>query len=70
MENYYNLTEVLDHIDPAELDYQEWINAGMALHHEDIPPASGTAGAQRTRHVTTGGSVNGSGPLSTGAVHP
>lgn len=37
MENYYNLTEVLDHIDPAELDYQEWINAGMALHHEGYP---------------------------------
>lgn len=32
MEN--NLLELLDYIDPAMLDYQEWINVGMALKHE------------------------------------
>ncbi len=29
-----DLIELLDHIDPAQLDYQEWINVGMALKHE------------------------------------
>lgn len=27
----YNITELLDYIDPSILDYQEWINVGMAL---------------------------------------
>lgn len=29
-----NLTELLSYIDPALLNYQEWINVGMALKHE------------------------------------
>ena len=29
-----NLAEVLEHIDPARLTYQEWCNVGMALKHE------------------------------------
>jgi len=29
--NAYNLIEMLDHIDPARLDYQDWVNVGMAL---------------------------------------
>ncbi len=29
-----NLLEILDHIDPAKLDYQEWVNVGMALKDE------------------------------------
>lgn len=29
-----NLAEVLNHIDPAALSYQEWVNVGMALKHE------------------------------------
>lgn len=29
------LLEILDHIDPAALDYQEWVNVGMALKDED-----------------------------------
>lgn len=28
------LLEILDHIDPAALDYQEWVNVGMALKDE------------------------------------
>ena len=27
----YNLTEILKHIDPSKLDYQEWCSVGMAL---------------------------------------
>lgn len=29
-----NLLEILDHIDPGMLDYQEWVTVGMALQHE------------------------------------
>ena len=29
-----NFKEILSYIDPASLDYQEWVNVGMALHHE------------------------------------
>ncbi len=32
--NQYDLLEVLDHIEPAELDYQQWVNVGMALEIE------------------------------------
>lgn len=31
MEKQYDLLEVLNHIDPAMLDYQGWVNVGMAL---------------------------------------
>lgn len=30
------LTEILDHIDPAKLDYQEWVNVGMALKDRGV----------------------------------
>ncbi|MCH5212248.1 MAG: AAA family ATPase [Oscillospiraceae bacterium] len=29
-----NLTELLEYINPAECDYQEWVNIGMALKYE------------------------------------
>lgn len=29
-----NLLELLDYIDPGSLDYQDWVNVGMALKHE------------------------------------
>lgn len=29
-----NLIEILEYINPADCDYQEWINIGMALKHE------------------------------------
>ena len=32
-----NLREVLEHIDPAMCDYNEWAQIGMALHHEGYP---------------------------------
>lgn len=34
MENRTDLLEIIGHINPAELNYQEWINVGMALQHE------------------------------------
>ena len=33
----YDLRSLLDHIPPSQLDYQEWINIGMALHQEGYP---------------------------------
>lgn len=33
------LLEILGHIDPAKLDYQEWVNVGMALKDEGYPCA-------------------------------
>ena len=32
-----NLTECLKYIDPASLDYQTWVNVGMALKQEGLP---------------------------------
>ena len=34
MENKLNLLELLEFVDPATLEYQEWVNVGMALKHE------------------------------------
>ena len=34
MERRINLPEIIEYINPSELDYQEWINIGMALKHE------------------------------------
>lgn len=34
MDSQYDLLEVLNHIDPAQLDYQDWLNVGMALEYE------------------------------------
>ena len=31
-----NTLELLNYINPAELDYQEWVNVGMALKHEGL----------------------------------
>lgn len=33
----FNLTELLDYIDPASLSYQEWVNVGFALKEENYP---------------------------------
>lgn len=33
----YDLTKLLKHIPPSQLDYQQWVNVGMALHHEGYP---------------------------------
>jgi hypothetical protein len=34
MEQRTELTEIIDYINPATLNYQEWVNIGMALKHE------------------------------------
>lgn len=48
MENIqYDLLEVLNYIEPAELNYQEWINVGMALKEEGYSPADWEAWSRR-----------------------
>ena len=37
MENKLSLTELLNHIEPAWLDYTEWTQVGMALKYEGLP---------------------------------
>lgn len=34
MEHKTDLLEIIQYINPAELDYQDWVNVGMALKHE------------------------------------
>ena len=34
MDSQFDLQEVIEYIDPSELNYQDWVNVGMALQHE------------------------------------
>lgn len=34
MEQRTSLLEIIEYINPADLDYQDWVNVGMALKHE------------------------------------
>ena len=43
----YDLIQILDHIEPAELSYQDWINVGMALQYEGYGPEVWDAWSQR-----------------------
>ena len=47
MEKGYDLREVLAYLEPAELDYQQWINVGMALEHEGYPADTWEAWSRR-----------------------
>ena len=42
-----DLSVLLDYIDPSRLDYQEWLNIGMALNHEGHPVEEWDAWSQR-----------------------
>lgn len=37
MEQRTDLEEIIEHINPSECNYQEWISVGMALKHEGYP---------------------------------
>lgn len=37
MDQNTKFSELLEYINPAALDYQEWVNVGMALKHEGLP---------------------------------
>ena len=34
MEQHTDLQEIIEYLNPAELDYQDWVNVGLALKHE------------------------------------
>ena len=53
LEQSYDVRELLPHIDPSLLDYQEWINVGMALkdagnNASNLKGKVSIAGASRT----------------------
>ena len=62
----YDLLEVLDHIEPAELDYQQWVNVGMALEIEGYGVTSGMPGAAGTPAGTILGNAGRNGRGSMG----
>lgn len=43
----YNILEVLEHIDPSLLDYQDWVNVGMALKEEGCTASDWDAWSRR-----------------------
>lgn len=47
MEQRTDLLEIIEYINPAELDYQEWINVGMALKHEGYSASDWDAWSRR-----------------------
>ena len=47
MEGHTDLLELLKYIDPASLDYQSWVNVGMALKHEGYTAAEWDAWSMR-----------------------
>ena len=48
MEQRTSLTEIIEHINPSELTYQEWCSVGMALKQEGYPVSVyGMPGAER-----------------------
>lgn len=50
MEQRTDLLEILSYIDPAGLEYQEWVNVGMALKQEGYTAADWDAWSQRDPH--------------------
>lgn len=44
-----NFIEFLDYIDPSQLDYQEWVNIGMALHYEGYTASDWDTWSQRDK---------------------
>lgn len=47
MEQRTSLLEIIEYINPADLDYQEWVNIGMALKHEGYSAGDWDAWSRR-----------------------
>jgi len=45
-----NLLEILEHIHPADLDYQEWVNIGMGLKEAGYTASDWDAWSRRDAH--------------------
>ena len=50
MEQRTDLLEIIDFINPASLDYQNWINVGMALKHEGYAAVDWDAWSRQDPH--------------------
>lgn len=50
MDQKTDLLKIIQYINPADLDYQEWINVGMALKQEGYTAADWDAWSQRDPH--------------------
>lgn len=50
MDQKTDLLKIIQYINPADLDYQEWINVGMALKQEGYTVADWDAWSQRDPH--------------------
>lgn len=50
MEQRTDLLEIIDFINPASLDYQNWINVGMSLKHEGYAAADWDAWSRQDPH--------------------
>ena len=48
MEQRTSLTEIIEYINPGDLNYQEWINVGMALKQEGYSMDCWDAWSRRT----------------------
>lgn len=64
MEDHSDLLDALSAIDPSTLNYQEWLNVGMALHESGLPLDRGTNGVAGTREGTTRASASANGAAS------
>ena len=71
-----NLLDLLDYIKPSELDYQEWVNVGMALKHEGFTAADWDKWSRADRRYHPGeceskwSSFNGTGtPVAGGTIY-
>ena len=77
MEQQTNLLELLSHIDPSLLSYQEWVNVGMALKQEgysagdwDAWSAKDTGRYHRGECVRKWNTFNGAGtPVTGGTIY-
>jgi hypothetical protein len=75
MEHSIDLLKALKYIDPADCDYQEWINVGMALKHEGYSVTDWDSWSRSDRRYRSGeceakwNSFNGtSNPVTAGTV--
>ena len=48
-----DLLKILEKIPPSDLDYQEWVNVGMALKHEGYTVADWDSWSRAALHFNT-----------------
>lgn len=72
--DHVDLLDLLNYIDPSKLNYQEWVNVGMALKHEGYTSSNWDSWSQKDSRYHTGEcdkkweTFQGTGSLVTGAT--